>query len=133
MVVAFGRTSFNLDEDSTAVALESITGGRCDALKVSSLRDRVFSFTVANKQVVFLLTKRLKFVSPKFICYFYLWNYGGPQCIYEFKLWQKQCKHEWTLVSPSKKRAQVGMNAQRADPNKSAMKVGPSKSKTLHF
>ena len=75
MVAAFGRTSFKLTEDSAVVALESITGGRCDALKVSSLRDRVFGFTVANKKVGFLLTKRKKFVSPKFICYFYLWNY----------------------------------------------------------
>ena len=89
MVVAFGRTSFKLDEDSATVALESITGGRCDSLKVSSLRDRVFSFTVANKHVGFLLTQRRNFLSPKFICYFYLWNYGGPQWIYEFKLWQK--------------------------------------------
>ena len=133
MVVAFGRTSFKIDENSAAVALESITGDRCDALNVSYLRDCVFSFTVSNKQVGFLLTKRRKFVSPKFICYFYLWNYGGPQWIYEFKLWQKQCKEEWTLVSPTKKRVQAGMNALRADPKKSAMKVGPSKSKSLRF
>ena len=64
MVAAFGRTSFKLSEDSAAVALEFITGGQCDALKVSSLRDRVFSFTVANKKVGFLLTNRRKFVSP---------------------------------------------------------------------
>ena len=98
MVVAFGSTSFKLDEDSVAVALESITGGRCEALKVSSLRDRVFSFTVANKKVGFMLTKRRKFVSPKFICYFYLWNYGGPQWTYEFKLWQKQCARKNGLL-----------------------------------
>src|SRR4051812_8700573 len=133
MVAAFGRTSFKLTEDSAAVALESITGGRCDALKVSILRDRVFSFTLANNKIGFLLTDRRKFVSPHSICYFYLWNYGGPQWTYEFKLWQKQCKEEWTLVSPTKKHAQVEMNALRADPKKSAMKVGPSKSKSLRF
>lgn len=72
LVAAFGRTSFKLSEDLAAVALESITGGRCDALKVSTLRDRVFSFTVANKKVGFLLTNRRKFVSPQFIYYFYL-------------------------------------------------------------
>src|SRR3954471_17505559 len=54
LVVAFGRTSFMLAEDSAAVALESITGGRCDALKVSILRDRVFSFTVSSKKIGFL-------------------------------------------------------------------------------
>src|ERR1043165_425954 len=89
----------------------------------------VCSFTVANKKVGLLLTGRRKLVSPQFICYFYLWNYGGPQWTYEFKLWQKQCKEEWTLVSPSKKRAQVGMNALRSCPRKSAMEAGTSKSK----
>ena len=64
MVAAFGHTSFKLTEDSPVIALESITGGRCDALKVSILRDRVFSFMVANKKVGFLLTGRRKFVSP---------------------------------------------------------------------
>src|SRR4051812_4529378 len=130
MVAAFGRTSFKLTEDSAAVALESITGGRCDALKVSILRDRVFSFTVANKKVGNLLTGRRKFLSPQFICYFYLWNYGGPQWTYEFKLCQKQCKEERTLVSPSKKCVQAGMNALHSDPKKSAMKVGPPKHKS---
>ena len=88
MVVAFGQSSFKLDEDSAAVALESITGGRCDALEVSALQDRVFSFTVANKKVGFFLYNKRKFVSPKFICYFYLWNYGGPNWHYEFNLWK---------------------------------------------
>jgi len=35
LVVAFGRSSFKLTKDSAAVALESITRGRCDALNVS--------------------------------------------------------------------------------------------------
>ena len=113
MVVAFGRTSLKLTEDSVTVALESITGGICDALKVSILRDRVFSFTVSSKKVGFLLIDRRKFVSPNFICYFYLWNHGGPQWLYEFNLWKKQTKEEWTLVSPSKKRARLGLNALR--------------------
>ena len=37
LVVAFGRSSFKLTEDFATVALESITGGRCDALNVSIL------------------------------------------------------------------------------------------------
>src|SRR4051812_41147012 len=133
LVVSFVRTSFKLTEDSAAVALESITGGRCDALKVSILRDRVFSFTVSNKKVGFLLTGRRKFVSPQSICYFYLWNYGGPQWQYEFKRWQKQCNEECTLVSPPKKRLQAGLNALRSFPKKSAMKDGPPKGKSLRF
>src|SRR4051812_18956733 len=77
MEVAFGPSSFKLDEDSAAVVLESITSGRCEALKVSSLCDRVLSFTVDNRKVGFLLLNKRKFVSPKFICYFYLWKFRG--------------------------------------------------------
>src|SRR4051812_36898398 len=60
MVVAFGRTSFRMDEDAADIALESITGGHCHALKVCIIRDRVFSFTVANKQVGFILLNKKK-------------------------------------------------------------------------
>jgi hypothetical protein len=113
--------------------LESITGGRCDALNVSIIRDRVFSFTVANKKVGFLLTNRRKFTGPKFICYFYLWNYGGPQWRYEFNLWQKRSNEEWTLVCPYKKRAQLGFNAMLSKPKKSSFKSASSQRKMVRF
>jgi hypothetical protein len=29
----------------------------------------------------------------------------------EFKLWQEECREEWTLVSPTKRRMQLGLNA----------------------
>jgi hypothetical protein len=39
MVVSFGRSSFRLDDDSVSLALEAYTGGYCDDLNVSILRD----------------------------------------------------------------------------------------------
>ncbi|KAM0844984.1 hypothetical protein ACQ4PT_056693 [Festuca glaucescens] len=48
MVVSFGRSSFWLDEESVALALEAAIGGFYGDLKVSVLRDRVFSFTVSS-------------------------------------------------------------------------------------
>ena len=70
MVVAFGWSSFKLDEDSDAVALESITGGHCDALEVSILKDRVFSFTVASKKVGFSPTTRENLSLPSSLAIF---------------------------------------------------------------
>ena len=88
---------------------------------------------VANRKVGFLLTNRRKFVGPKFICYFYLWNYGGPQWRYEFNLWQKRSNEEWTLVCPYKKRAQLGLNAMRSMPRKSSFKSKNSQRKAVRF
>ncbi|KAM0861167.1 hypothetical protein ACQ4PT_046089 [Festuca glaucescens] len=64
MVVSFERSSFRLDEESVALALEAAIGGFCGDLKVSVLRDRVFSFTVSSMKVGFLIYDRKKWV-PK--------------------------------------------------------------------
>jgi hypothetical protein len=61
MVVSFGRSSFKLTEDTVSLALESAIGGLCDELKVSLLRDRVFSFTVSSKQIGFLIYQTRSF------------------------------------------------------------------------
>jgi hypothetical protein len=53
MVVSLGKSSFKLDEDLVSIALESVIGGFCGKLKVSYLRDMIFSFCVANKSVGF--------------------------------------------------------------------------------
>ena len=51
MVVSFARHSFRLSEENVALALESEIGGYCSQLKVSCLRDQVFSFHVSCKEV----------------------------------------------------------------------------------
>jgi hypothetical protein len=122
MVVCFGRTSFRLSEDSASIALEAAIGGFCGSLKVSSLRERVYFFVVSSKQVGFDVLNLRSYVCPKFKCYFHLWGNGGPNWTREFNAWQKECKEEWTLVSPSRRRMQLALKALRAPKPKSAIK-----------
>ena len=99
MVVSFGRSSFRLDEDSVSLALEAATGGFCNDLKVSAIRDRVFSFTVSSKQVGFLLVARKFYSCPQFKCYYHLWGFGGPNWRRELSIWQHECAGEWILAN----------------------------------
>jgi hypothetical protein len=134
MVVSFDRASFRLSEDMVAIALESAIGGLCDELKVSILRDRVFSFTVSSKQIGFLIYQRHYYFCKQFKCCFHLWGRGGPNWIREFHMWQKECQVEWTLVSPSKRTTQLGMNAIRTTRNiMSVVRSGKATPKMLTF
>ena len=110
MVVSFARACFKLDPDSVGIALESAIGGSCHGLKVSLLRDRVFSFNVSGKQVGFKVFNLRSFQCKQFKCFFHLWGRGGPNWKNEFIRWQREEEAEWTIVSPSKKRAQLGNN-----------------------
>ncbi|KAM0881896.1 hypothetical protein ACQ4PT_032653 [Festuca glaucescens] len=134
MVVSFGRSTFRLSEDNVSLALESVIGGLCDELKVSILRDRVFSFTVSCKQIGFMILQRRSFSCAQFKCYFHLWGRGGPNWGREFDAWQKECQQEWTLVSPSKRVVQLGLNAMReAGKPKSAIRSNSLARKKLQF
>jgi hypothetical protein len=105
MVVSFGRSSFRLDEDNVSLALEAATGGFCDDLKVSLIRDRVFSFSVSSKVVGLLLLRRKFYSCPQFKCYYHLWSFGGPNWWREFLLWERECAGEWILASRARRRA----------------------------
>jgi hypothetical protein len=111
MVVSFGRASFKLDESSVSIALEAATGGFSGDLKVSLLCDRVFSFCVSTKYVGFHLFNLRSFACKQFKCFFHLWGRGGPNWQREFQQWQVEYQQSWTIVSPGKKRVQLGMNA----------------------
>jgi hypothetical protein len=71
MVVAFGRANFQMEEDLVSIALEAAIGGSCGNLKVSLIKDRVFSFCVANKNVGFHILKLRRFLCQQFKCYFF--------------------------------------------------------------
>jgi hypothetical protein len=133
MVVSFARANFRLSEDSIGIALEAVIGGYCGSLKVSQLGDRVFSFLVSSKQVGFHILNLRSYSCPKFKCFFHLWGHGGPNWTHEFKLWQKECNKEWTLVSPSKRRMQLGLNALKSVMPKPAIKSDSSTKKKLSF
>jgi hypothetical protein len=133
MVVSFGRAAFRLTEDIVAVALEAAIGGYCGSLQVCRLSDRVFSFVVASKKVGFYVLNSKFFACDKFKCYFHLWSNGGPDWLREWRLWQENSEKEWTLVSPSKKRAQLALKALAKPRPKSAIKHTVSLAKTLKF
>jgi hypothetical protein len=103
MVVSFGHASFKLDESAVGIALEAATGGFSGDLKVSLLRDRVFSFCVSCKSVGFYLFNLRSFACTQFKCFFHLWSWGGPNWQREFQNWQRECEQSWTIVSPTKK------------------------------
>ncbi len=46
----------------------------------------------------------------------------GSNWLREFNSWQSECQEEWTLVSPSKCRARLGMEAMKVPPVKSSMR-----------
>jgi hypothetical protein len=74
MVVSFGRAKFRLNEEVVAIALEAVIGGYCGSLKVSLIRDKVFSFVVSSKQVGFHIMNIRSYSCPQFKCYFHLWG-----------------------------------------------------------
>jgi hypothetical protein len=78
MVVSFGRATFRLSEDSVGLAIEAALGGYCGELKVSLLKDRVFSFTVYIKLVGFHILSRRFHEFFHFKCHFHLWSHGVP-------------------------------------------------------
>jgi hypothetical protein len=133
MVVSFGRAKFKLDEDLVSIALEAVIGGLCGDLKVSIIRERVFSFCVSSKDVGFHILKLKRYSCPQFKCFFHLWGHGGPNWEREFFQWQKESDKEWTLVSPGKKRSQLGMLALQKEKPKSIVHSGVYRPKQLKF
>jgi hypothetical protein len=133
LVVSFGRASFRMAEETVALALEAALGGFCGSLNVMQLRDRVFSFRVASKAVGFYIIQKRIFTSEKFKCYFHLWSDGGPNWKREFAHWQHNEHQQWTLVSPSKRRVNLGMNALHLPVPKSALKHTVPVNKKLVF
>jgi hypothetical protein len=120
-----------MDEDLVALALEACLGGFCGELLVSTLKDRVFSFAVASKEVAFHILKLKQYRCQQFKCFFHLWSRGGPNWRREFSLWQQECQTEWILVSPSKRAMQLGLSAMKNSAPKSIHKpmgfLGPKR------
>ena len=128
MVVSFARHTFRLDEENVGFALEAAIGGYCSHLKVSFLHHGVFSFNVSCKEVGFFILHQRSFVCDQFKCFFHHWGHGGPDWQKEFRLWQSECQEEWVLVSPSKRRARLGLEAMKHAPPKSSLRARAAKS-----
>ena len=62
-----------------AAALEAALGGSAIDLRVSHVKDKVFSFQVSCMQVGFISMDLRSFACDLFKCYFHLWGNGGPR------------------------------------------------------
>jgi hypothetical protein len=111
-----------MTEENVALALEAALGGFCGSLNVIQLRDRVFSLRVASKAVGFYIIQKKIFLSEKFKCYFHLWSDDGPNWKREFDQWKHDNDQQRTLVSPSRRRVKMGMNALNLPAPKPALK-----------
>ena len=133
MVVSFSRHTFRLDEDSVAAALESAIGRSAIDLSVQLIKDKVFSFIISCKRDGLLILQMRSFACPQFKCFFHLWGNGGPNWKREFLIWKKECDAEWILISPSKRRASLGLIAMQKPPSKSALRSGSGSKKKISF
>jgi hypothetical protein len=87
LVVSFGHAYFRLDVLNVCVALSSCLGCAYDEIYAIRLSDWVFKFSVASKEIGFLVHNLKSFTCPQFICYFHLWGHGGPNWKREELLW----------------------------------------------
>ena len=122
LVVSFDRATFRLTDDYVGLALEAAIGGYCVEMKAFLLHGRTFSFNVSSKQVGFKVYNLRSFQCKQFKCFFHLWGRGGPNWRKEFRDWQREEEAEWTLVSPSKKKVQLGLQALKLAKPKSIIK-----------
>src|ERR1041385_2218263 len=106
--------------------------GFVPGLRFSTCKIVFMVFMYLARMLVFSPTTRRLFC-PKFHCLFHLWGNGGPDWKKEFRRWQVECDEEWTLVSPSKRRARLGLAAMEKSPPKSAIKSPASKNKKVKF
>jgi hypothetical protein len=103
LVVSFGRCIFRLDSVSVSHLLQAALGGFAKGFNVSQLADRVFRFAVSSKAVGFHIYNSKCIVRPEFKAFFNLWNFGGPNWIYEYKLFLQEENANWWFVKGKKK------------------------------
>lgn len=101
LVVSFGRSSFHLDPVNVSLALLACTGGAFDSLDVQHIHGNVYKFKVCSKAVGVLVRKNSSHVRCT-QCFFHLWSGGGPNWLYEERLWYAEQDVEWTTVSYKK-------------------------------
>jgi hypothetical protein len=103
-------------------ALHSCLGGNPEDFNVIACGLRSFRFSVASRNVGFLVYQLLSYSRVAFKCFFHLWGNGGANWQKEFRDWQKECQQEWTLVSPNKRRTDSALLALKKKPVKPSLK-----------
>lgn len=84
LVPFFGRSRFRLSEDVVSLLLQSCLGGNAFAFKVIQLYSSGFKFSVASKDVGFLIYNLRSFSCKDFTVFFGLWGNGGVNWEREF-------------------------------------------------
>jgi hypothetical protein len=103
LVVSFGRCIFKLDSVSVSHLLQAALGGFAKGFNVSQLADRVFRFAVSSKAVGFHIYNSKCIVHPDFKAFFNLWNFGGPNWSYEYRLFLQEKNANWWFVKGNKR------------------------------
>lgn len=77
-MVSFGRSAIRLSVELVGLILQSCLGGIVGDFDVQHLSGFIFSFSVASKDVGFLVYMLRSHVCKSFAIYFVLWGNGGP-------------------------------------------------------
>jgi hypothetical protein len=103
LVISFGHCIFKLDSVAVGHLLQAALGGFAKGFNVSQLADRVFRFSVSSKAVGFHIYNSKCIDRLEFRAFFNLWNYGGPNWRYEYRLFLQEENANWWIIKGKKK------------------------------
>lgn len=97
LVASFGRSAIRLNEQSMVLILQSCLRGKDVDFHVIHLSSMMFRFSVASKNVGFLIYRVKSYVCASFAVFFSLWGSGGPDWKKNLDLWVREQEDEWTV------------------------------------
>lgn len=112
--------------------LQSCLGGLARDFKVEHLSGMMFRFSVASKDVGFLVYHLRSQVCKSFDIFFHLWGNGGPNWIKDYKFRLQQQNDQWNYVH-KKSRKPSYVDVLRAGMDPSPPTSNRSVSKRLSF
>jgi hypothetical protein len=99
LLAVFRRSSFWLTEESVGLALHSILGGSLGGFHLGCIKPCHFHFSVASKEVGFMITAMKRITTAFFDVYFHLWWDGGPNWRKELCKWEEEEDSCWMFVT----------------------------------
>ena len=136
LLATFRRYTFQLSEDSVALALQSCLGGTASSFHVQYQSDRHYRFSVSCKAVGFHVYNLWRFIRSCFDVYFHLWHNGTPNWEREKRLWEEKQASEWIKVMSKKSKRDL-RRANNVIPKKKVRfadcldKISPAKKSAL--
>jgi hypothetical protein len=105
LLAVFRRSVFCLTEESVGMAFHSVLGGSSEGFHIRCIKPCHFRFSVASRNVGFLICNLRHITTASFDVYFHLWRDGGANWQREILLWEEEEEPSWTMVSRKKNRA----------------------------